>query len=204
MIGIEIAAFAFATCATPGPVNILASLSGSQNGLRPNLPFVLGATSGLSIVIIIAGLGVGQLLQTNEILSNILVIVGSAYMLYLAIKISSANVKSNTPQKHVITPKFRQGMFLQIINPKAWFVSMAGLAMYLSAEQYLTLLLFYIFIFFIVCFISVLFWVFLGRLLATKLNSKHLLTLNRTMAFVLCTLIALNLVDTFLPYLKYV
>ncbi len=74
MIGLEIAAFAFATCATPGSVNILASLSGAQNGLRANVPFVLGATSGLALVIIVAGYGVSQLLKTNEVLANSLVL----------------------------------------------------------------------------------------------------------------------------------
>ena len=202
MIGIEIAAFAFATCATPGPVNILASLSGAQNGLRPNSPFVLGATSGLSIVIIIAGLGIGQLLQTNKILSNTLIVIGSVYMLYLAFNLSRVNVKLKAPQENIKIPSFYQGLVLQIINPKAWLVSMAGLAIYLSAEEYYMLLLIYILIFFIVCFFAVFLWVGLGKLIASKINGKYLHILNKTMGLILFLLISLNLADTFYPYFQ--
>lgn len=197
---IEIAAFAFATCATPGPVNILASLSGAQNGLNKNLPFVLGATSGLSIVIIIAGLGIGQLLQTHKTLSNIFIVIGSVYMLYLAFNVSKADVKLDDPKKKIKTPSFYQGMMLQIINPKAWLVSMSGLAIYLAAEQYLMNLLLYVLIFFIVCFFAVFFWVYLGDLVAKKVNESYLSALNKSMAMVLFLLISLNLYDTFQPY----
>lgn len=200
MIVIEIVAFAFATCATPGPVNILASLSGAKNGLRKNLPFVLGATSGLSIVIVIAGLGMGQILQKNKMLSNALIIVGSAYMLYLAFNIARTDVKLNTSQNNIKIPSLYQGMALQIINPKAWLVSMSGLAMYLSADDYLIHLSVYALIFFIVCFIAVFLWVYLGELIATKMNEKHLHVLNKTMGAVLFLLISLNLLDTFYPY----
>lgn len=121
-------------------------------------------------------------------------------MLYLAFNIARTDVKLNTSQNNIKIPSLYQGMALQIINPKAWLVSMSGLAMYLSADDYLIHLSVYALIFFIVCFIAVFLWVYLGELIATKMNEKHLHVLNKTMGAVLFLLISLNLLDTFYPY----
>lgn len=199
---IEIGLFAFATCATPGPVNILASLSGAKNGIKKNLLFVLGATSGLSVVILIAGLGLGQILQKNKMLSNTLIVVGSVYMLYLAFNIVASDVKLKKSQDNINPPNLYQGMVLQVINPKAWLVSMSGLAMYLGVDDYFIQLSVYTFIFFVVCFFAVFLWVCLGELIATKINEKYLHAVNKTMGATLFLLITLNLFETFYPYLK--
>ena len=197
MIGIEITVFAFITCATPGPINILATISGSQNGLRDNFPFVLGATSGLSLVIIVAGFGISQLLQANVFLANALTVLGSGYMLYLAFVLAKSNVKIDTSISAAQAPNFYQGSILQIINPKAWLVSMAGASLYLNVEEYTFLLMLYVSIFFIVCFFSVFLWVYLGSLVATKIKSSHLDIFIRFMAGVLVILILSNLFKTF-------
>lgn len=201
MIGLEIAVFAFVTCASPGPVNILASISGAQNGLKANLPFVLGATSGLSLVIIVAGFGVSQLLKSNAMLANILTLIGSVYMMYLAFKLAKASVNIEATDNGSQIPSFYQGAFLQVINPKAWLVTMAGTAIYLNSDDYLKLLILYVLVFFIVCFIAVLLWVFIGSLVATKLKTSHLTLFNRSMAVLLFGLVLYNLFDTFSPYL---
>jgi len=200
VIGIEITVFAFITCATPGPINILASISGSQNGLRANFPFVLGATSGLSLVIIAAGFGISQLLQTNVFFANALTLLGSGYMLYLVFVLAKSNVEIDTSISTAQAPNFYQGSILQIINPKAWLVSMAGALLYLNVEEYFILLMLYVLIFFIVCFFSVFLWVYLGRLVATKIKSGHLNIFNRCMAGVLAILVLSNLFKTFSMY----
>ena len=197
MIGIEITIFAFITCATPGPINILASISGSQNGLRANFPFVFGATSGLSLVIIVAGFGISQLLQTNVFLAKLLTLLGSGYMLYLAFVLAKSTVEIDTSVSKAQAPNFYQGSLLQIINPKAWLVSMAGASLYLNVEEYVILLMLYISIFFIVCFFSVFLWVYLGRLVATKINSGYLDIFIRCMAGVLAILVLSNLFKSF-------
>ncbi|WP_141737061.1 LysE family translocator [Marinobacter sp. X15-166B] len=200
MLGLKIAVFAFATCATPGPVNILASISGANNGLRANVPFVLGATAGLSLVILVAGFGVSQLLKTNTYLANALVLVGSGYMLYLASRMARSDTALDKTAGEARIPGFYQGSVLQIINPKAWLVSMAGAALYLNREEYLFTLALYVSVFFLVCFVSVYLWVGLGRLIATRLQSKHLSLFNKSMAGVLVTLVVYNLYDTFAGY----
>lgn len=201
MLIIEIAIFAFATCASPGPVNVIASISGAQNGIKQNLPFVLGASLGLSLVIFVVGLGVKQLLQSHPMLEDVLTLIGSVYMLYLAFKLSKADVKIDSASDTATIPSFYQGAALQIINPKAWLVSMAGLAMYLQAEQHIASLIQYILIFLVVCFISVLLWVYLGHLVATKLTDGYLNLFTKIMAGLLVVLISTNLISTFSKYI---
>ena len=199
MIGLEIAIFAFATCVTPGPVNIVASLSGAQSGIRANIPFVLGATLGLSFVIVVSGFGVSQILKTNENLANFITLIGSVYILYLAFLMSRKSLDIDIGPGSSQTTSFYQGSILQIINPKAWLVSMSGLAMYLNSSGQ-SMLVFYLLIFFLACFISVFSWVCLGHLIAMKLKRTYLTIFNRSMAALLATLVIYNLVNTFYPY----
>ncbi len=200
MPALEITIFAFATCATPGPVNIVASFAGAQNGLRANLPFVLGATLGLSIVIIASGFGVNQILKTNEILANAITLIGSVYILYLALLMSRKNLAIDKGSGSCQKTSFSQGSILQIVNPKAWLVSMSGLAMYLNSSAQ-SMLALYVLIFFIACFASVFLWVCIGNLIAVKLKSLHLTIFNRSMATLLSTLVLYNLMDMLSPYL---
>ncbi|NDV27347.1 LysE family translocator [Desulfovibrio sp. JC010] len=192
MPALEITIFAFATCATPGPVNIVASLLGSQNGIKVSIPFVLGATLGLSFVILVASFGVSQILKTNETLANGLTLIGSIYLLYLAFLMSQKNSTIEIDSETNQTAGFYQGAILQLLNPKAWLVSMSGLAMYLNASEN-SMLTFYILMFFIACFFSVFIWVCLGSLIATKLKSTHLTIFNRSMAALLIILVFCNL-----------
>ncbi len=199
MAGLEITIFAFATCATPGPVNIVAMISGAQNGLRANLPFVFGATLGLSCVIILSGFGVSQALKTNELLAASVSLIGSVYILYLAFLMFSKSIEIDTPDRNQQTTNFYQGSILQMINPKAWLVSMSGLAMYLKAGEQ-SLLAFYVLMFFVACFVSVFLWVCIGRLVVAKLKTIYLKIFTRMMATLLSVLVLYNLFGTFSPY----
>lgn len=199
MLALEITIFAFATCATPGPVNIVASIAGAQNGLRANIPFVLGATLSLSLVIIVSGFGVSQVLKTNEVLANAITLIGSVYILYLALLMSRKNLEIDKNSESYKTTSFCQGSILQIINPKAWLVSISGLAIYLNSSGQ-SILALYVLIFFIACFISVFLWVCFGSLIATKLKLHHLTIFNRSMAALLSILVLYNLMDMFSPY----
>lgn len=201
MLFLNMAIFAFVTCASPGPINILASISGAQNKLKANLPFILGATSGLSLVIIVTGLGIGQLPKTHTLWTNALTLLGSIYILYLAFSLAKANLEIDTSERDVSPPSLFTGVFLQIINPKAWLVSMSGVAMYLSTGNYTTLFIAYVGIFFVICFIAILFWVYIGTLVAQKLKRQYLTIFSRSMASLLAMLVLYNLYVTFSSYL---
>lgn len=201
MLALEITIFAFATCATPGPVNVVASVLGAQNGLRASIPFVLGATLGLSLVILVSGFGVSQILKTNEILANAITLIGSVYLLYLAFLMFSKSSSIKTDSGAIQTGSFYQGSLLQLINPKAWLVSMSGLAMYLNASGE-SMLGIYVLVFFIACFISVFLWVCLGSIIATKLKRAYVTIFNRSMAALLSILVLCNIANMCSPYFQ--
>lgn len=195
MSGLELVVFAIATCATPGPVNVMATMSGARSGLRRNLPFVLGATIGLSLVIIVSGFGISQILRTNQLLANSVTLIGSAYILYLAYLMARDSIQLDSRDGSNQTTTFNQGAILQILNPKAWLVSMSGIALYLGAQEQSTLVV-YVVIFCLTCFASVFSWVCLGSLIATRLKSSWLTGFTRLMALLLAVLVLYNLLTT--------
>jgi len=59
---VSMAAFALASSITPGPVNIVALSSGAQFGWRASLRHVTGATLGFTLLLVLIGLGLNELL----------------------------------------------------------------------------------------------------------------------------------------------
>ena len=49
--------FAFATAASPGPVNIVAAMSGAQFGVKKSLSYVVGAAAAFVAVLLCVGIG---------------------------------------------------------------------------------------------------------------------------------------------------
>jgi threonine/homoserine/homoserine lactone efflux protein len=174
-------------------------MAGARSGLKANIPFVLGATLGLSFVIIISGFGVSQIVKANELLANAITLIGSVYILSLAFLMSRKSLAIVTDSRPHKATSFYQGATIQIINPKAWLVSMSGLAMYLNSSDQ-SILALYVLIFFMACFLSVFLWVCLGRLIATKLRGNQQTAFNRAMAALLSILVLYNLIDMFSPY----
>lgn len=199
--GFETLIFALITCGTPGPVNMIASMAGAQYGIKQNQPFVIGATSGLSLVIIVTGCGIGQLLTTNVYLANLMTLTGSAYLLYLAFVLMRSKTEIDPSSIELNLPSFYQGAILQMINPKAWLVSMAGISMFLDSSDYVASLVMYVTIFYLACYIAVFSWVYLGQLAASKLTDNYLSAFNRLLAGTLALLVLFNLYETFSPYL---
>ncbi len=200
MLEIEMAVFAFVTSASPGPVNILAFVSGVNFNFKSSLSFVLGATIGFCSILIVTGFGIGQILRSNIVLSVSLTIAGSMYMLFLALKLARARIDVNQQKiEEHDAPRFRQGAFLQFINPKAWFVSMSGASMYLQGEHYQVQLVLFVIIFFIVCFASISTWVYLGCLMSKKMGARSLTIYNKGVASLLVVLVTYNLYSTLLP-----
>ena len=200
MSAVEITIFAFATCATPGPVNMVASVLGAQNGVRVSIPFVTGATLGLSFVILVSSFGVSQILKTNTMVANAITLIGSVYLLHLAY-LMSKRTEIDTKSADTQTASFYQGALLQILNPKAWLVSMSGLAMFLNTSGN-SILAVYILMFSIACFVSIFVWVCFGSIIARRLKNSYVTIFTRSMAAVLSMLVICNLAKTLSPYFR--
>lgn len=117
---------------TPGPSNLMLLASGANFGFIATIPQVLGITLGFSSLLLAVGLGLGALLSAIPALHLVLKIAGAAYLLYLAGRIarSCALGESKAAQSRPLT--LIESAAFQWLNPKAWVVALAAMAVYSS------------------------------------------------------------------------
>ncbi|MGB3431484.1 LysE family translocator [Achromobacter sp.] len=124
--------FAFVTSVSPGPSNVMLMTSGANFGFGRTLPQVLGITVGFTLLLLGVGLGLGALFQAWPLLSVALKIGGAAYLLYLAWRIAlSRSISASQASTRPLT--FMESALFQWINPKAWIVALASVAVYVDA-----------------------------------------------------------------------
>ncbi|MGO1248112.1 MAG: LysE family translocator [Oceanisphaera sp.] len=131
----SVAAFAFASCGTPGPNNMLLTSSATRFGYRPTLKLLLGIMFGLQLLMLLTALGLGQLFLFWPALQWGLKLAGSGYLLWLAYKIGSADAQSMRATTHSMS--WYQGALFQFLNPKAWLMAVSAISSFtLAGEQY--------------------------------------------------------------------
>ncbi|MBO1518360.1 LysE family translocator [Oceanisphaera pacifica] len=131
----SVAGFAFASCGTPGPNNMLLTNSATRFGYRPTLKLLLGIMFGLQLLMLLTALGLGQLFLRWPSLQWGLKIVGSGYLLWLAWNISRASAKE--ADETTATMSWQQGALFQFLNPKAWLMAVSAISGFtLAGEQY--------------------------------------------------------------------
>lgn len=196
--------FAFVTSASPGPVNILATMSGAAYGIKKNIAYVLGATLSFCVVLILAATGLSVFINNNPIVAAIISVIGSLYLLYLAFSLSRANIKISYEDDNAKTKTkttFWGGAFLQFMNPKAWLVSVSAIAMYTNATSLVRDVSTFVAVYLVVCFFSILSWVVLGHLLSKSHEKFSLSIFNKSMALLLAVLVIANIINTVKPFL---
>ncbi len=104
---------------SPGPANLVFALSGIHQGIKNSIPLIIGVNLVFIINSIVVGYGLGGILKTYPQVGNIFQIIGAFYIFYLAYKFfKSTNTKQNTNKKILFT--FKDGLILQLFNPKGW------------------------------------------------------------------------------------
>ena len=83
-------AFSLVGSIAPGPVCVVAVSSAAQAGFFRALGFVLGATIGYTLMVILVGLGLLGSLQRQPAIMQALSWIGAAYLLYLAWRIGTS------------------------------------------------------------------------------------------------------------------
>ncbi len=133
---IALTGFVFISTITPGPNNLLLAASGLRFDVRRSVPHVLGIHLGVYLLILLCGLGLGQLLLQSENALFALRIFGSLYLLYLAWKILGFRMPEELDEDSVERPMtlFEAGLF-QFSNPKAWMMATTGLNIGFAAGQ---------------------------------------------------------------------
>jgi threonine/homoserine/homoserine lactone efflux protein len=125
MIPIETASLFFlasvALALAPGPDNIFVLTQSALCGRKAGLLITLGLCTGLVVHTVAVAVGVAAVFATSAVAFNVLKSLGAAYLLYLAWKALSANVKKIERQA-VDKPGSRQlylrGIVMNVTNPK--------------------------------------------------------------------------------------
>lgn len=180
--------FALVGAITPGPVNIIATSSGATFGFLRTIPHVLGATVSYTLIVYLVGTGLHQLLQNVPAFTETLRYLGSAFLLYMAYKIATANSASNSSESSSIPPSFIEGALCQSLNPKAWLVSMSGVSVFVLSQSSTDFyLLAYCLISFVLCFIGVATWAVAGHMIKNYLQRPgRQKRFNQVMGGLLC------------------
>ena len=108
---------------TPGPNTALSATLAANYGLRSALPFVCAVPAGWGILLIINAAGLGVMVLGYPPLRFGLLAAGVLYLLWLAWKLAATQRLSDSAQGPVVG--FRQGVMLQFINIKAWFLALS-------------------------------------------------------------------------------
>ena len=121
--------FAVIAAFTPGPNNLLLAASGANFGIRRTIPHVLGIVSGLPLLVLAVGLGLGTLFQRHPEVHTVLKFGGAAFLVYLAWRIATAgHGTAETAPGRPLT--FLEAALFQWVNPKAWIFAISGIATY--------------------------------------------------------------------------
>lgn len=109
--------FAFASSVTPGPNNMMLLASGVNFGLKRTLWHVAGINVGFPLMLLLCGLGLGQVFTLYPQIYTVLKVLGILYMLWLAWKIARSGPVGEG--REVGTPMtFWQAAAFQWVNPE--------------------------------------------------------------------------------------
>ncbi len=131
---IAIAAYAFVTTITPGPNNAMLLASGLTFGFWRTGPHILGIALGFSGMVAAVGFGAGELFDLIPYLHEILRVVATVYLLYLAWCIARSAPMTDGDASDAATDRkpfsFLQAAAFQWVNPKAWIMSIGAISTY--------------------------------------------------------------------------
>ena len=183
--------FCCAAAFTPGPNNILGSYSGFNFGIRKSLPLILGVTFGYTSLLITLSAGLIIVFKNYPFLQDILKILGSLFLIYLAYKISFKNKLETKEIKNPV--KFLNTFFFQYINPKGVIIAIICISTFVeSGSNYLFHTMIVVIVSFIVSAASISSWCLLGKFLRRfASNKKFIQIFNYIMSFflIVCVII---------------
>ena len=174
--------FIFATImvVTPGPANLVLMSSGARFGFYKSIPFVVGVTCGKLFLTIGLGLGFLTLIHSNQLLLNIIRIVGTVYICWLSWKILFLKLEKDNSNDQDYVPSLANGLLVHPLNPKAWAMIIAAYTQFTSFGNFqveinwLTEVIIVASTFFIIQAISHSLWCWGGGLIFNFLATKDI------------------------------
>jgi threonine/homoserine/homoserine lactone efflux protein len=185
-IFLSMAAFALAASISPGPVNIVALSTSAHYGLTASMRHVTGATVGFTLLLLLIGLGLRDVLDQWPWLTRFIQWAGVAFLFFMAYKLAIDDGKMGADRpKAARGPSAMSGAAMQWLNPKAWLASIASMGAY-AANGDRTLIWQFTALYFVICYASIACWAYAGSFLRQHLrNPARVRVFNRIMALLL-------------------
>lgn len=115
--------FCTAMTFSPGPNTTLSTALAANLGLRHALRFCLAVPTGWSAILLASGFGVAALIARVPALHWAITLLGVAYMLWLAYRLSRSARLAQADDTR-LGLGFWQGVALQFVNIKAWMLAL--------------------------------------------------------------------------------
>ena len=125
--------FMFVAAITPGPNNIMLASSGANFGFKKTIPHIIGVVAGFFALMLLVGLGLGQLFEAIPVLRQAFRMVALCFVFYLAWRI--ANSGKNEDENREVRPiRFLEATLFQLINPKGVAMSITVIATFINPD----------------------------------------------------------------------
>ena len=174
---------------TPGPKNAVASYSAFNYGVRKTLPIILGVGLGYTVLVILLIFVLISVFQKYPYLQEIIRILGSIFLIYLAYKISFSKGKSQSKTENPV--KFYETFFFQFINPKGVMAAITLISKFVSQENYISSSITVIVVCSVTAFLSITSWALLGKFLRKfATNNEFIKRFNYAMSILLVGCVA--------------
>ena len=111
--------FCIALMYTPGPVNLLSLNNGLQSRSAAQAPFALGVAAALCFWFLVVGYAGSSIV--NPAMLPWLGILGCGFIVWLAVKVLRSKIDLDAGRRPS-SMTFRDGLFMQLLNPKAFMV----------------------------------------------------------------------------------
>ncbi|MBV4543671.1 LysE family translocator [Pseudomonas vlassakiae] len=121
--------FALVSSISPGPTNLLILAHGARQGLRASLAPILAACGAAAIIVLLVGLGLGEVLVRHPIAQQAMSWAGVLWLSWLAWRmLSSAGEPLDTAGGKPFGAV--SAASLQVINPKVWMMAVAVIGVF--------------------------------------------------------------------------
>jgi threonine/homoserine/homoserine lactone efflux protein len=177
--------FAVVNSITPGPNNMMLMASGVNFGFRRTMPHLAGVNLGFMLMMLLVGLGLGQIFARFPIVYASMKVLGALYLLWLAWKIArSGPIEDGEAVGQPMT--FLQAAAFQWVNPKAWAMVIGAIAAFTEPSAYVMSVLAITALYLIGGTPSSFVWVVFGTAMRRLLrHPRQVVWFNRTMALLL-------------------
>ena len=145
---------------------------------------ILGVGLGYTTLVIIINFALISTFKQFPIIQEIIRILGTFFLIYLAYKIAASNTSQDEIKKNPVS--FFDTFIFQFVNPKGVMAALTLISKFVSESNYLMTSIMVIIVCSVTAFLSITTWTFLGKFLRKfATNNSFIKQFNYAMSFLI-------------------